>query len=156
VARGEVAVDDPRADDVRELLREHHEFARVHTRPEDIHTLDVDGLTDPAVTFFSFRRDGELLGVGALKEEVEEGHAEVKSMHTVEAARGGGIGRAMLDHLMGVARERGLRRVSLETGATTGFAPALALYEGAGFERCEPFGDYGPSPNSVFLTLPLD
>jgi hypothetical protein len=26
----------------------------------------------------------------------------------------------------------------------------------AGFERCEPFGDYVPSPNSACMTLSLD
>ncbi len=64
---GEVSIDDPRAEDVRELLERHLEFANLHSPPEDIHALDVDGLVDPAVTLFSFRREGELLGVGALK-----------------------------------------------------------------------------------------
>ena len=77
-------------------------------------------------------------------------------MHTVEAARGRGIGRAMLDHLLGVARERGYRRVSLETGAMAAFAPARALYLNAGFQPTEPFGDYRASRNSVYLTLQLD
>jgi GNAT superfamily N-acetyltransferase len=45
-------------------------------------------------------------------------------MHTAEAARGHGIGRAMLTHLLEVARTFGVRRVSLETGTTAAFAPA--------------------------------
>jgi putative acetyltransferase len=150
-----IAIDDPRADDVRELLRRHLEFARSHSPPEDAHALDADGLADPAVTFFSLRReDGELLAVGALK-RLDEDHAEVKSMHTVEVARGTGIGRAMVDHLVRVARERGFRRVSLETGSMAAFAAARSLYERAGFEPCEPFGDYRPSRNSVFMTMRL-
>ena len=36
------------------------------------------------------------------------------------------------------------------------FAPAHALYASAGFEICEPFADYGESPNSIFMTLDLD
>ena len=77
-------------------------------------------------------------------------------MHTAEAARGRGIGRAMLAHLLGVARARGFRRVSLETGTTAAFAPARALYECAGFVACGPFGSYRPSEDNMFMTLDLD
>jgi putative acetyltransferase len=155
VAEGEISVDDPRARDVRALLERHLAFTNATSPPEDMHALDVDGLLDPAVTFFSFRRDGELLGVGALK-QLDAGHAELKSMHTTAAARGRGIGRAMLAHLVGVARDRGCSRVSLETGSMPAFAPARSLYASAGFIPCEPFASYTPSPNSTFMTLSLN
>ncbi|HJS97294.1 MAG TPA: GNAT family N-acetyltransferase [Solirubrobacteraceae bacterium] len=151
---GEIAIDDPRAPDVRQLLATHLTFAHAPTPPEDRHALDVDGLCDPAVTFFSFRRDGVLLAVGALQRLAPD-HAEVKSMHTVAAARGQGIGRRMLEHLIAVAREAGCTRVSLETGSMVEFAPARALYASAGFEPCEPFGHYRASPNSTYMTLYL-
>jgi putative acetyltransferase len=150
-----IAIDDPRAADVRELLERHLAFARSHTPPQDVHALDVDALVDPGVTFFSFRLDGELLGVAALK-ELDPRHAELKSMHIVDEARRSGIGIAMVEHLLGVARARGFLRMSLETGAGPSFAPARSLYASAGFTPCAPFGDYGPSPNSVFMTLALD
>src|SRR5258707_11648820 len=150
-----MSVDGPRADDVRKLLQRHLAFARANTPPEGVHALDIDGLLDPAVTFFSFRRGGELLGVGALK-QLDRRHAELKSMHTAQAARGRGIGRAMLDHLIGVARDRGCRRVSLETGSMDAFAPARALYASAGFSPCGPFGNYTESPSNTFMTLPVD
>ncbi len=150
---GEISLDDPRAPDVRALLAVHLEFARAPTPPEDAHALDVDGLLDPAVTFFSYRAEGGgLLAVGALK-RLDPDHAEIKSMHTAEVARGRGLGRLMLDHLIAVARERGYRRVSLETGSMAEFAPARSLYASAGFELCEPFGDYRDSPNSTYMTL---
>lgn len=151
---GKIATDDPRADDVRELLELHLAYANANSAPEDVHALDLDALLDPAVTFFSFRVDGELLGVAALK-RLDDEHAEIKSMHTARAARGRGIGRALVDHLIAVARERGSRRVSLETGAGPPFAPARALYAGAGFTPCEPFADYRRSPNSTYMTLVL-
>ncbi|MDX6285673.1 MAG: putative acetyltransferase [Frankiales bacterium] len=151
---GEISVDDPRSEDVHALLERHLVFANSHSPPEDVHALDVDGLLDPSVTFFSFRRDGELLGVGALK-QLDERHAELKSMHTADAARQRGVGRAMLDHLVATARARGCNRVSLETGSMAAFAPARALYESAGFELCAPFGDYQPSSYSVWMTLAL-
>ena len=62
----------------------------------------------------------------------------------------------MVEHLLGAARERGFRRVSLETGSMPAFAPARALYASAGFTPCGPFGDYRPSRNSTFMTLALD
>jgi len=155
VPDGEISIDDPQVEDVRELLGRHLAFARTHSPPEDVHALDVDGLVDPAVTFFSYRLEGELLGVGALK-QLDPGHAELKSMHTAEVARGRGIGRAMLDHLLAIARERGFSRVSLETGSMPGFTPARSLYASAGFRPCGPFGDYGPSSSSVFMTLSLE
>ena len=110
---------------------------------------------DPAVTFFSFRDSGCLLGIGAIK-RLGPDHAEIKSMHTAQAARGRAIGRAMLTHLLGVARSRGYRQVSLETGTTAAFAPARALYHSAGFASCGPFGGYQPSEDNLFMTLELD
>jgi putative acetyltransferase len=150
-----VGRDDPEAEDVRALLGKHLDFARRHSPPEDVHALDVGGLLADNVSFFSIREDGELLGVGALQ-QLDESHVEIKSMHTAEAARGRGVGRAMVDHLLAVARSRGHLRVSLETGAMAVFAPARALYASAGFQPCEPFADYHPSRNSVWMTLTLD
>jgi putative acetyltransferase len=150
-----ISTDDPLADDVRELLGRHLAYAHETSAPEDVHALDLDGLLDPSVTFFSFRLDGELLGVGALK-HLDDAHAEIKSMHTAEAARGQGIGRAMVDHLVGVAREAGYRRVSIETGAGPPFAPARRLYASASFTPCEPFADYTPRPTAAYMTLSLD
>ncbi len=145
--RGQIAVDDPRTDDVRALLDGHLAFAAKTTPPEDVHALDIDSLLDPGVTLFSFRSEGELLGVAALR-RLDDDHAEIKSMHTAEAARRRGVGRALIDHLLGVARERGYRRVSLETGAGDAFAPARKLYAEAGFTYCGPFADYPDTPTA--------
>jgi len=155
VPSGQIAVDDPCAKDVRELVETHLLFARGQTPPEDAHALDVDELLDPSVTLFSFRRERKLLAVGALK-RLDDAHAELKSMHTHQLARGQGIGREMLKHLLAVARTRGFRRVSIETGSMSAFAPARALYASAGFRECPPFGDYTSSPNSTYMTLSLD
>jgi putative acetyltransferase len=155
VDEGRIAVDDPRSDDVRALLERHLEFANEHSPPEDVHALDIEALAHPAVTFVSLRVDGELLAVGALK-QLSDDHAELKSMHTAARARGRGLGGAVLDHLVGMARDRGVARVSLETGSMDAFGPARSLYARAGFRPCEPFGAYRPSPSSTFMTLALD
>jgi putative acetyltransferase len=147
-----IANDDPRALDVQDLLEAHLAFAHRHTPTEGVHALALDGLLDPAVTVFSARRDGQLLAIGALR-ELDETHAELKSMHTSLAARRRGIGRGMVNHLLGVARHRGYRQVSLETGTMDAFSPARALYTSAGFTACGPFGSYKESPTSAFMTL---
>lgn len=139
---------------MRGLLARHLAFARAESPPEDVHALDVAGLVSPAITFYSYRRDGQLLGVGALK-ELDPEHGELKSMHTAAEARRQGIGRAMLVHLLDEASRRGYRRVSLETGSMEAFAPARALYAGMGFRPCPPFGEYRLSPNSICMTLIL-
>ena len=100
-----LAPDDPRADDVHELLERHLSFARMATPPAHVFALDAEGRLDQTVTYFSARRDGVLLGVGALK-ELDPSHGELKSMHTVEAARGQGVGRAMVEHLLSVGYTR--------------------------------------------------
>ena len=145
---------DPRDERVRDLVERHLTFGRSFTPLEDAHALEVDELLDPAIVLFTARDGEEILAVGALK-EIEDGHGELKTMHTAEAARRRGIGRAMLDHLLAEAHRRGYRRVSLETGTMDAFAPARALYEGAGFTPCPPFGDYRRSPHSVYLAISL-
>jgi putative acetyltransferase len=150
-----IADDDPRVDDVRALLGRHLAFANECTPPEDVHALDLNGLLDEAVTVFSARRGSELLGIGALQ-QLDETHAELKSMHTDDAARRQGVGRALVDYLITVARQRGYRRVSLETGTNDAFAPARPLYMGAGFTPCGPFGEYRLSQNSMYMTRSLE
>ncbi|WP_206053914.1 GNAT family N-acetyltransferase [Nocardioides iriomotensis] len=150
----EMVVTDPGDPDVVALLEGHLSFAAEHSPPEDVHALDLDGLRDPSITFLAARRDGVLLGVGALK-VLDPTHGELKSMHTLAASRGSGVGAALVRRLLDEARALGLERVSLETGSMEAFAPARRMYARAGFVACEPFGDYNPSRNSTFMTLDL-
>jgi putative acetyltransferase len=147
-----VEVEDPRNPEVAALLERHLAFCHATTPREHAFALDLDGLLDPTVTFFALRLDGELLGVGALK-ELDLTHGEIKSMHTAAEARGLGVGRAIVDHLLVAAAGRGYTRVSLETGTTQGFAPARALYTSSGFVPCGPFADYADSPDNTFMTV---
>lgn len=151
-------LDDPR---VVELLLTHLRRARAETARGSAHALDLTGLHAADVTFWSAWEDdvaagaGEtLVGVGALKQLAPE-HGEVKSMHTAEAARGRGVGSALLRHIIAEARKRGMTRISLETGSWPYFAPARALYARHDFIECPPFGDYQADPNSVFMSLAL-
>lgn len=138
-------------DDVHALLAEHLADMFATSPAESVHALDLGALQDEAISFFTVREDGRLLGCGALK-YLGDGHGEIKSMRTAAAARGRGVATTMLQHLMDTARARGLERLSLETGSEPYFAAARRLYVRHGFEECEPFADYVPDPNSVFLT----
>ena len=79
----------------------------------------------------------------------------MKSMRTPNSRRRQGIGRAILAHIVGVARSRGYERLSLETGSVAAFSPAHRLYESFGFAFCGPFGEYVDDPNSRFMTIRL-
>lgn len=142
---------DPR---IVALLETHFGTMRSTAPPESCHVLPIAEMQVPELTFWA-AWDGEtLLGVGALK-EIDAEHGEIKSMHTAEAGRRRGTGAAILTHIISVARKRGYRRLSLETGAMAFFVPARSLYEKHGFSYCEPFGNYLPDPNSLFMTLAL-
>lgn len=139
---------------ILKLLRHHFDKCHEVTPPGSAHVFDVARLAAPDIDFWA-AWDGEtLLGTGAMK-PLDEHHGEVKSMHTAETARRRGVGSALLQHIIETSRQRGLKRLSLETGSFGYFAPAVALYKSHGFIECTPFGDYKPDPNSVFLTLTL-
>ena len=147
--------DDLRGPEIKALLEAHLDLMRSNSPPESVHALDLDGLRRPEITFWTVWDGGQLLGCGALK-ELDPGHGEIKSMHTARAARGRGVARRMVEHILAAARRRGYRRLSLETGATEDFAPARALYSAFGFTHCGPFADYPLHPFSAFMTLELD
>lgn len=150
----QIKVDDLRGPEIAALLEAHLKLMRETSPPESVHALDLAGLRVPEVTFWTLWDGATLLGCGALK-ALGPDHGEIKSMHTAAAARGRGVARAMLAHILAEARARGYRRLSLETGSMEAFAPARALYAGFGFRDCPPFGDYVLDPNSVFMTLEL-
>lgn len=150
-----IGPDDPGRDDVAELLRTHLAFSHAATPAEYVFALDAPALSDPAVTFFSARIGGDLVGIGALK-HLDAEHAELKSMHTRAGLRRQGVGRAMVAHLLEVARAEGYKRVSLETGTMDDYAPARALYTSAGFVPCAPFADYEETPYNTCMTKTLD
>ena len=149
IARGDL--DDPA---VRAMVEAHQTRAIAETARGSAHALDTSGLQRPDIRLWSIW-DGEILvGIGALRSLSAE-HGEIKSMYTAPEYRGRGYARRMLHYLIGQAREEGHARVSLETGSWPYFAPARALYASAGFEPCDPFGDYRPDANSVFMTMTL-
>lgn len=149
-----IAVESPDTLDVVRLLQAHLDFAAGTSPAEHVHALDVAALMTPDITFCTARRDGALLGVGALR-DLGDRRTEIKSMHTAAAARGQRVGRFMLEHLMSLARSRSHTWVGLETGTMDEFAAARALYASYGFARCEPFGPYSDNDFSLCMSLDL-
>ena len=150
----QIRIDDLNGPEIQSLLGEHLRSMHSMSPPESVHALDLDGLRDPRITFWSAWDGDTLLGCGALK-QLDARHGEIKSMRTTQAVRGRGVGRAMLAHIVDAARRRGYARLSLETGSQAAFEPARRLYAGSGFVDCPPFADYRPDPHSVFMTLDL-
>ncbi len=149
-----IGPDDPQEADVQVLLEQHLRFAHEYTDHGAVYALDVEALLQPSIRFFSVRREGQLLAVGALS-HLSETHVELKSMHTTVAARGLGIAEALLQYLLKSARTEGYLRMSLETGSMDAFMPARSLYSKLGFRRCEPLLHYPDSPLSTFMDLEL-
>jgi putative acetyltransferase len=144
-------LDDLTRPEVLDLLREHLVEMAGTSPAESCHVLDVEGLLAPGMTVWTAWDAETLAGCCALK-DLGDGHGEIKSMRTAESLRGRGVAATMLTHLLRVARERGSRRLSLETGSQDVFAPARRLYARYGFVAGPPFGSYRPDPNSVFMS----
>ena len=149
-----IEIDDLSRPAIHELLHEHLRSMHALGPPESVHALDIDELRRPEITFWSAWDGDALLGCGALL-ELDRKHGEVKSMRTPELRRRTGAGRALLIHIIEVARARGYARLSLETGSVAAFVPAHRLYESVGFTTTGPFGAYAEDPNSIFMTLVL-
>jgi len=150
-----ITIDNLTGPEIAAFLAEHLSDMRAVSPPESKHALDLDALRKPEITFWTAWTDGRLVGCCALK-QLEAGHAEVKSMRVARDQRAQGLGSTLVRHLIAQARERGIRRLSLETGAMPFFEPARRLYRRHGFIDCEPFGSYEPDPNSVFMTREID
>jgi len=148
-----VAVEDPDQPDIRAKLAEADAFYASLYPAEFNYLLDIGSLKAPGVTFLVARAaEGGLLGFGAVVMQ-EDGWAEIKRMYVDPAARGQGVGRAVLTALEAHARAQGAWRARLETGNKQ--PPALGLYRAFGYVECGPFGGYADDPVSIFMAREL-
>jgi ribosomal protein S18 acetylase RimI-like enzyme len=108
--------------------------------------FDRTGAVDSAVlaygpphgAFLLARRDGEVVGCGAVQ-HLDDETAEIKRMWVSPTARGQGLGRRLLAALEAEAARSGRTRVVLDTnGALT---EAIAMYRHAGYTAIEPYND---------------
>ncbi|MGW4533311.1 GNAT family N-acetyltransferase [Nocardia sp. NPDC004340] len=149
-----IVVDDLTGPEVIGLLEAHVAEMLANSPEESMHALDVAALRKPEITFWTAWDGTELAGCGAIK-ELDPTHGEIKSMRTTPGYRGRGVASQLLRHILAEAGARGYARLSLETGSSEFYRPAVRLYERYGFEHCGPFADYAEDPHSVFMTRAL-
>lgn len=150
----EIREDDLSGDATRALLNLHLAGMHANSPPGSVFALDLSGLRVPEVTVWSVWESDTILGIGALK-TLGGSTGEIKSMRTHPDHLRRGVAAALLEHIIGEARQRGFKRLSLETGSGPAFEPALALYRSRGFKNGERFGDYTQTAFNQFLHLPL-
>ncbi len=151
----DIQEDDLSGEPTRALLALHLAGMHETTPPEHVFALDLTGLKGPGITVWSAWDGQAVVGIAALK-ALGERQGEVKSMRTDPAHLRKGVGNALLEHIVGEARRRGYRRLSLETGRGPAFEAAVALYRRRGFQPGAAFADYQPSDFNQFLHLDLE
>ena len=150
----QIDIDDLSRPQIHDLLREHLANMYELSPPEQVFALDLSKLKSPDITFWTVWDGDLLLGCGALK-QLTPTHGEIKSMRTPTKLRGRGAGRAVLSQIIETAKQRGNKRLSLETGTHPAFLPAQQLYKSAGFQESGPFADYKVDLHSLFMSLEL-
>ena len=143
--------EDPR---VNELLIKHFIELRSVSPGGSTHVLDITGLKDPSIKFWSLWENNELIGCGALK-FLDINHGEFKSIRIADQFRGKGLGINKINHLISEAKKLNIKKLSIETGSGNFFSPARKLFMKCGFTPCEPFAHYKKDINSCYYSLDL-
>ena len=138
--------------EVHELLIKHFIELRSVSREGSAHVLDIKGLKDPSIKFWSLWEKHDLMGSGALKFLNKE-HGEFKSIRVSDKFRGQGNGQIVINHLINEAKKLDIKKLSLETGAGKFFIPARKLFVKSGFKVCDPFSHYEEDINSVYMSM---
>ena len=141
--------------EVNNLLKKHFIELKAASPEGSAHVLDISGLKIPSIKFWSLWKDGQLMGCGALK-FLEKNHGEFKSIRVHDNFRGKNNGIKVINHLIDEAKKLDIKRLSIETGAGTFFAPARKLFDNCGFKACPPFAHYKEDVNSLYLAKLID
>ena len=138
--------------EVNEMLIKHFIELRSVSPEGSAHVLDIEGLKDPTIKFWSLWDDNQLFGSGALK-FLDKEHGEFKSIRINDKFRKKGNGIKVVNHLIDEAKKLNIKKLSLETGAGIFFNPARKLFNQCGFKVCESFSHYKKDVNSVYMHL---
>ena len=138
--------------EVHDLLIKHFIELRSVSPKGSTHVLDIAGLKDPSIRFWSLWEENDLMGSGALKFLGKE-HGEFKSIRVCDNFKGRGNGTKVINHLINEAKKLNVKRLSLETGAGEYFLTARRLFNKCGFEPCEPFSHYKKDINSIYMSM---
>jgi putative acetyltransferase len=145
-----IEVETPLQQDVREMVAELNAHLIPLSPREYQFQMTVEQMAEPHTTVFVARNGkGGAVGMGSLKVHGPD-LAEVKRFWTRPVVRGTGVGRQLLEKVIGLAREKGIPRLVLETGGTQPFADTWRFYEAGGFKRCGAFLDYPDTEYSRF------
>ena len=152
VSRVTIVATPPDSGEAMELLAELdtalHEYPYP---PESRHAFSVEKLIRESVAFFVASYHEQLAACGGVKLFADYG--EVKRMYVRPAFRGKGLGKAILNQLADYARANGINTLRLETGIYQ--VEAIGLYDGWGFQRRGPFGQYKSDPNTIYFEKPI-
>ena len=118
------------------------------------HVLDIPGLKNPSIKFWSLWENDQLIGCGALK-FLDKEHGELKSIRVADSFRRKGNGYKVINHLISEAKKLSIKKISLETGTGDFFTPARKLFDKCGFKVCEPFAHYKKDPDACYMSLLL-
>ncbi len=88
-----------------ELVRDHLQSMTLHSPPESIHSIGLESLRKPEITFWSAWEGDELVGCGTLK-ELDGQHGEIKSMRTSSSHLRKGIAKRVLQYIIEEAKRR--------------------------------------------------
>tara|TARA_B100001173_G_scaffold251929_1_gene222955 strand:+ start:567 stop:1070 length:504 start_codon:yes stop_codon:yes gene_type:complete len=138
--------------EVNKLLIKHFIELRSVSPPGSTHVLDIQGLRDPSIKFWSLWEDNELMGCGALK-FLNKNHGEFKSIRVADKFRNNGNGEKIISHLINKAKKLNINKISIETGSGDFFKPARKLFYQFGFKNCEPFAHYKEDINSCYMSM---
>ena len=138
--------------EVLELLNKHFIELRSVSPEESAHVLDIEGLKDQNIKFWSLWEGNLLMGCGALKFLNKE-HGEFKSIRVDDRFRKKDNGIKILKHLIFEAKKLNIKRISVETGTGDFFTPARKLFNKCGFKLCKPFDHYKEDPNSCYMSM---
>ena len=140
--------------EVNELLIKHFNELKSVSPEGSTHVLDIDGLKNQSIKFWSLWEDAKLVGCGALK-FLSKTHGEFKSIRVADNFKKKGYGKKIIVDLLSKAKVLGIQKISVETGAGEFFLPARKLFKSCGFEECEPFAHYSLDPNSCYYNLEI-
>ena len=144
--------DNPK---VNELLNKHFIELRSVSPAGSTHVLDIAGLKDQTIKFWSFWNNNDLIGCGALK-FLEKGHGEFKSIRVSDEFRNKGNGQKIINYLIEESKKLQIKKISIETGSGIFFESARKLFNKSGFKTCDPFAHYKDDPNSCYYTKNID
>ena len=141
--------------EVNKLLTKHFIELRAASPEGSAHVLDIPGLKDTTIKFWSLWENEKIFGCGALK-FLDKEHGELKSIRVTDVFRKKNYGKKVIQHLILEAKKLKITKLSLETGAGNFFEPARKLFKNCGFKDCSAFAEYKENPDSCYMTLDID